>query len=109
MFLGEFDEGIDLCPGRAGGNGLARPGNAVANAVGEIADVECRAGVEANDLARCAQHNEELFDDILATDFYPREFTERMVPPGWIVAVVAVEQVYDQTPGPGAGAPVATT
>lgn len=60
------------------------------------------------DLARCEAHNEELFADIAATDFYPREFTERMVPPGWVVAVVQVEEAFDQTPGPGAGAPVPT-
>ena len=61
----------------------------------------------AADTARCEMHNDELFDDILATDFYPREYTERMVPPAYVAAVVAVDEVYDQTPGPSAGAPVA--
>lgn len=60
----------------------------------------------AADDERCAAHNDELFDDILATDFYPREYTERMVPPTYVAAVVEVEEVYDQTPGPSAGAPV---
>lgn len=60
----------------------------------------------SDDLARCEQHNDELFDDILVTDFYPREYTERMVPPRYFVAVVAVEEIFDQTPGPGAGASV---
>ena len=58
------------------------------------------------DLDRCARHNDELFTDILETDFFPRELTERMVPPAYVVVVVSVEEVYDQTPGPGAGAPV---
>jgi hypothetical protein len=60
----------------------------------------------AVDLERCATHNDELFADICATDFFPVELTSRMVPPGYMVAVVTVEELYDQTPGPGAGAPV---
>jgi hypothetical protein len=58
------------------------------------------------DLARCDRHNEELFTDIFETDFFPRRLTERMVPPGYLVAVVEVEELFDQTPGPGAGARV---
>ena len=61
-----------------------------------------------DDLQRCEAHNDELFTDIQETDFYPRELTERMVPPGYVVAVVEVEEVFDQTPGPGAGARVGT-
>ena len=70
---------------------------------GRVTAVE-QAG--AADLERCARHNDELFTDILETDFYPRELSERMVPPAYVVVVVSVEEVYDQTPGPGAGAPV---
>lgn len=61
------------------------------------------------DLERCERHNAELFEDIFVTDHYPREYTERMEPPRYVVAVIAVDEVYDQTPGPGAGAPVART
>lgn len=57
------------------------------------------------DLERAEQHNDELFDDIERTDFFPRVLTARMVPPAYTVAVVRVEEVYDQTPGPGAGSP----
>ncbi len=60
----------------------------------------------ADDLERCGHHNDELLDDIEQTDFFPRQVSERMVPPGYVVAIVAVDEVYDQTPGPGAGAPV---
>lgn len=63
----------------------------------------------AEDLERCRLHNDELFEDIFVTDHYPREYTERMEPPGYVVAVIDVEEVYDQTPGPGAGAPVRRT
>lgn len=62
----------------------------------------------AADEARCAAHNDELFRDIEETDHFPREYPERMVPPGYLVAIVAVEELYDQTPGPGAGAAVST-
>ena len=58
------------------------------------------------DLGRCEEHNEELFTDIFETDFYPRRLTERMVPPGYLAAIVEVEELFDQTPGPGAGARV---
>jgi hypothetical protein len=61
----------------------------------------------ADDLARCQAHNDELFRDIEEADHFPREYPERMVPPGYLVAVVTVEELYDQTPGPGAGAAVA--
>lgn len=63
----------------------------------------------AEDLARCEQHNDELISDIHETDFYPRELTERMLPPGYVVAVVEVEEFFDQTPGPGAGARMSST
>ena len=70
---------------------------------GRVARVEPPA---EDDLARCEQHNEELFTDIFETDFFPRRLSERMVPPGYVVAVVEVEELFDQTPGPGAGARV---
>ena len=59
-----------------------------------------------DDIARCDAHNEELFLDIQETDHFPREYPERMVPPGYVVAVVTVAELYDQTPGPAAGARV---
>jgi hypothetical protein len=60
----------------------------------------------ADDLARCEAHNQELFTDIEVTDHFPRALAERMVPPSYLVAVVEVEEAYDQTPGPSAGARV---
>lgn len=69
---------------------------------GRVAAVEVPT---AEDLARGDRHNDELFDDILQTDHFPRRLTERMVPPGYVVVVVDVEDLFDQTPGPGAGAP----
>ena len=73
---------------------------------GSVTSVEA-AGPD--DLERCERHNDELFEDIWQTDFFPRELTERMVPPGYVVAVVEIDEVFDQTPGPGAGARVGQT
>lgn len=71
---------------------------------GRISGVEDEPS--SDDLARCHAHNEELFTDIEEADHYPRALTERMVPPGYLVATVEVEELYDQTPGPSAGAQV---
>jgi hypothetical protein len=71
---------------------------------GRVVGIE--AEPTADDLARCDAHNEELFTDIEDADHFPRQLTERMVPPGYLVAVIAVEELYDQTPGPTAGAQV---
>lgn len=61
---------------------------------------------DAEDLRRSDAQNGELFTDIEETDHYPRVLTERMVPPSYVAAEVEVEELYDQTPGPSAGAPV---
>ena len=60
----------------------------------------------AEDLRRCGIHNDEVFTDIEETDHFPRELVERMVPLSYLVAVVSVTELFDQTPGPSAGAPV---
>ncbi len=57
----------------------------------------------ADDLDRCEVHNDELFTDIEVTDHFPRTLVERMIPRRYVVAVVHVEELYDQTPGPSAG------
>lgn len=57
----------------------------------------------AADLARRDAQADVVFGDIEATDFYPRPLAERMVPPGYLVAVIEVEELFDQTPGPSAG------
>lgn len=71
---------------------------------GRVVEVDDEPTVD--DLGRCDEHNEELFTDIEQTDYFPRALTERMVPPVYVVVVVEVEELYDQTPGPSAGAPV---
>lgn len=56
------------------------------------------------DLERAARHTEELFVAINRTDGEPIELLQRMLPPAYRVWTIEVDEVYDQTPGPGAGA-----
>jgi hypothetical protein len=51
---------------------------------------------------------DRMFADIEATDGTPRRVLARLVPTGLVSCTVRVDQVYDQTPGPGAGAAVGT-
>jgi hypothetical protein len=54
-----------------------------------------------------------FFDDFAAaverTDGFPRPFLSRLVPSRYVSCLVHVEELYDQTPGPGAGAPIDAT
>lgn len=45
-----------------------------------------------------------FFGDVETVDGTHREVLERMVPEGWCRCVVRVEEQFDQTPGPRAGA-----
>jgi hypothetical protein len=67
------------------------------------------AGVEPSrdgDTDRVARHVEVFHTDITATDGTPRAILDRMTPDVVVAVVVDVAEVYDQTPGPGAGEPV---
>jgi predicted pyridoxine 5'-phosphate oxidase superfamily flavin-nucleotide-binding protein len=71
---------------------------------GHVAVVEARSSAdqirfEAN-CARCVQ----ILSDI---DRAPEDVVWRFVPPGVVACVMTVEQVFDQTPGPAAGAQLA--
>lgn len=70
---------------------------------GRVVGVE--AGDEA-DAARARRFCDQLFCDIQETDNTPYETLEHMVPSSYAVCLVDVEESFDQTPGPGAGAPV---
>jgi predicted pyridoxine 5'-phosphate oxidase superfamily flavin-nucleotide-binding protein len=52
--------------------------------------------------ARCIQ----ILTDV---DRAPAELVGRMIPPGVVACMMTVEQVFDQTPGPAAGAQLAPT
>jgi predicted pyridoxine 5'-phosphate oxidase superfamily flavin-nucleotide-binding protein len=57
----------------------------------------------AGDRARAARYVDDFFADIEQTDGTERALLERLVPADYVAMVVRVEEVYDQTPGPGAG------
>ena len=59
------------------------------------------------DRARARRYCDEFFADIAQTDGTERDLLERLVPADYAVCLVAVDEVFDQTPGPGAGAPLA--
>ena len=56
------------------------------------------------DVARAIRYYDDFFTDIANSDGVGRELTERLVPVGYMASTVAVDHVFDQTPGPGAGA-----
>lgn len=59
-----------------------------------------------DDLARAAAYVEAFFGDIVANDGTPRAVLDRVVPRGYVACDVVVDEVFDQTPGPQAGAPL---
>jgi hypothetical protein len=61
----------------------------------------------AADGERARRFCDDFFTDIVETDGTERSLLERLVPHGFSVCLVQVDQLFDQTPGPGAGAPLA--
>jgi hypothetical protein len=59
----------------------------------------------AADDERAQRYADEFFAAIMETDSTPRPLLERMLPVAFVPATVVIDDVYDQTPGPGAGAP----
>jgi hypothetical protein len=70
---------------------------------GRVLEVEPATAADAK-VARA--YCDSFFGDIEQVDGMHRDILERMVPAGWFRCRVAVEARYDQTPGPGAGAPM---
>jgi hypothetical protein len=68
--------------------------------------VEALEPVTARDLALRERCTELFFRDVEETDRTPRELLDRLVPGEFVACVVTVDEVYDQTPGPAAGAAV---
>lgn len=64
--------------------------------------VERRPAVE-RDHALIREFCDEFFGAVEETDGTPRVLLERLVPSAFVVQVVEVDEVYDQTPGPSAG------
>jgi hypothetical protein len=68
---------------------------------GRVSSVE---PASPEDVARAARYCEAFFTDIAETDGFGRTVTERIVPIGYTACTVVVDDLFDQTPGPGAGA-----
>jgi hypothetical protein len=58
------------------------------------------------DVERAGRYIEALFDDIEAADGSDRTMLRRWIAPGYAACIVEVHERFDQTPGPGAGAPI---
>lgn len=56
------------------------------------------------DLALVARHNDVFISKIEATDGHPPNVIRRFLPSVLIMVELIVEEAYDQTPGPAAGA-----
>jgi hypothetical protein len=56
------------------------------------------------DLERAERYCEAFYTDLEETDQVERALFDRLVPLGYVACTVAVDQIFDQTPGPGAGA-----
>jgi hypothetical protein len=55
------------------------------------------------DWAKTKQYTDDFMKDIADTDGVPRHLMERILPSGYVVCTVLVDEMYDQTPGPRAG------
>lgn len=56
-----------------------------------------------DDEARAGRYCDAMFDAIHETDFTPMALLEQLRPVSYLACVVVVTDVFNQTPGPGAG------
>jgi hypothetical protein len=93
--------------------GLAAAGGALAVTAADVRTLRSvqlkgqAVGVEpaaTDDTARAARYCDAFFTDIEETDGTPRAQCDRLMPAGYVACTIAVDAVFDQTPGPGAGA-----
>jgi hypothetical protein len=62
--------------------------------------------ITPDDIADSARYCEGFFGDIEAADHFPRHLLERFRPDDLAACTFVIEDVFDQTPGPGAGNPL---
>jgi hypothetical protein len=55
------------------------------------------------DQARARLYTDAFFTDVETTDQIDRSVLARLEPAGYVACLVEVDDLYDQTPGPGAG------
>jgi hypothetical protein len=58
------------------------------------------------DLAFFEHHCDLFIGDVMRIDGTPRELLQLMTPARLSACTIQVESIFDQTPGPGAGAPI---
>jgi hypothetical protein len=68
----------------------------------------CSGVAPATDLDsdRSARYRDAFFTQIETTERTPRELLEHLVPSALVACTVRVTELFDQTPGPGAGTPM---
>jgi hypothetical protein len=59
----------------------------------------------AADDERAQRYIDEFFAAVMETDETERFLLDRMRPIAFVPLIVVIDELYDQTPGPGAGAP----
>jgi hypothetical protein len=72
---------------------------------GAVVDV---VPLTSEDRAALDHYEQTFYDAIVEVDGVPRALVERVTPSRFVACRFEPREIYDQTPGPGAGAPVAT-
>ncbi|MDQ1481805.1 MAG: hypothetical protein QOI44_2666 [Actinomycetota bacterium] len=78
--------------------------------VPSLASVQFKGTVSAieaatdEDRARAARYADAFFGDIGNVDGTPRKLVDRLLADDFVACIVRIVELYDQTPGPGAGA-----
>ena len=92
-----------------------RPGAAVAITATDVRTLHSRQGkgqvVQVTpgtpaDHDRAARFCDQFFADITEVDGTDRALLERLLPAGYVACEMVISELYDQTPGPKAGAKV---
>jgi hypothetical protein len=79
-----------------------------------LRSIQCKGKVVALepatevDLERVDAYCDAFFADVTTSDGVPRELLERMRPSAFVACLALTRQCFNQTPGPGAGAPLST-
>lgn len=91
------------------------PGARIAVTVGDVStlhSVQLKGrcvGIEPTDdadITTAARYADEFAAAVERADGTPRALLERMVPVAYVACAITIDELYDQSPGPGAGAAV---
>jgi hypothetical protein len=61
---------------------------------------------DEDDLVRMSLHSDLFFQAVEETDGTPARLLKRILPHGLVAVEFVVDEIYDQSPGPGAGAAI---